>query len=61
MKFNLLLPTLKKTIFSILFCFVFTFSFAQTITVIPPGSFIINMGVVPQTVGNALKPYGMIY
>jgi hypothetical protein len=29
--------------------------------VIPAGSFIVNMGVVPQTVGNALKPYGMIY
>jgi len=27
----------------------------------PTGSFIINMGIVPQTVGNALKPYGMIY
>lgn len=25
------------------------------------GSFVINMGVTPQTVGNALKPYGMIY
>jgi hypothetical protein len=25
------------------------------------GSFIINMGVVPQTIGNGLKPYGMVY
>ena len=25
------------------------------------GSFIINMGVTPQTTGNGLKPYGMIY
>lgn len=25
------------------------------------GAFIINMGVTPQTVGNGLKPYGMIY
>jgi hypothetical protein len=30
-------------------------------TTLAPGSFIINMGVVPQTVGNGLKPYGMIY
>ena len=30
----------------------------ETIT---PGSFVIDMGVVPQTVGNGLKPYGMIY
>ncbi len=28
---------------------------------IPAGSFIINMGVTPQTVANGLKPYGMIY
>lgn len=34
---------------------------AQTPTVIPAGSFIVNMGVLPQTVGNGLKPYGMIY
>lgn len=33
---------------------------AQTET-IPPGSFIINMGVTPQTAGNSLKPYGMLY
>lgn len=25
------------------------------------GSYIINMGVVPQTFGNGLKPYGMVY
>jgi hypothetical protein len=25
------------------------------------GSFIINMGVLPQTIGNGLKPHGMIY
>jgi hypothetical protein len=29
--------------------------------IIPTGSFIINMGVVPQTIGNGLKPYGMVY
>lgn len=33
---------------------------AQTATV-STGSYIINMGVTPQTVGNGLKPYGMIY
>ena len=25
------------------------------------GSYIINMGVVPQTIGNGLKPYGLVY
>lgn len=28
---------------------------------IPVGSFIINMGVTPQTIANGLKPYGLIY
>ena len=42
------------------FIFVTHGSYAS-IEVIPPGSFIVNMGVQPQTVGNALKPYGMIY
>ncbi|MDR6808940.1 hypothetical protein J2Y45_006154 [Dyadobacter sp. BE34] len=27
----------------------------------PSGSYIINMGIVPQTVNNGLKPYGLIY
>lgn len=30
-------------------------------TTIPAGSFIINMGIMPQTVANGLKPYGLIY
>ena len=33
---------------------------AQTKT-ISTGSVIINMGIVPQTYGNALKPYGLVY
>ncbi|HZV44497.1 MAG TPA: hypothetical protein VFF90_08460, partial [Saprospiraceae bacterium] len=28
---------------------------------IPAGSFLINMGVMPQTIGNGLKPYGLVY
>ena len=28
---------------------------------LPSGAFIVNMGIVPQTTGNALKPYGMLY
>lgn len=28
---------------------------------LPTGSFIINMGVIPQTIGNGLKPYGLVY
>ena len=33
----------------------------QTNETFTSGAFIINMGVVPQTIGNGLKPYGMIY
>lgn len=28
---------------------------------IPSGSFIINMGIVPQTLNNGLKPYGLVF
>ena len=31
------------------------------IETIPTGSFIVNMGVVPQTYGNGIKPWGMIH
>jgi hypothetical protein len=34
---------------------------AQTTRTIPTGSFVVNMGVSPQTVGNGLKPYGLVY
>ncbi|MDF1864968.1 MAG: hypothetical protein P1U70_09045, partial [Saprospiraceae bacterium] len=40
-----------------------SFSFLPPISmeVIPAGSYIINMGVQPQTEENALKPYGLIW
>ncbi|WP_207492125.1 PKD domain-containing protein [Aridibaculum aurantiacum] len=31
------------------------------IELIRSGSYLVNMGVVPQTVGNGLKPYGLVY
>ncbi len=34
---------------------------AQTNETIASGSFIINMGIMPQTFNNGLKPYGMVY
>jgi hypothetical protein len=39
------------------------YSQAQTTTyqTIHAGSFIVNMGVTPQTIGNGLKPYGLVY
>jgi hypothetical protein len=40
------------------FCFPLN---AQTSKTIKSGAFIVDMGVLPQTVGNSLKPYGLIY
>lgn len=56
----------KNRIILILSVILFSVSIgttAQTTTnvTIPAGSFIINMGVVPQTVANGLKPYGLVY
>jgi len=54
--------TLKRTLV-IFLSGIFGFSqlaTAQTGT-ISAGSFIINMGVVPQTIANGLQPYGLIY
>ncbi len=48
----------------LLFVFFLFFSVsinAQTTKTIKAGSFIVDMGVLPQTIGNGLKPYGMIY
>ena len=48
---------------SFLLLLFFTFSSllnAQT-RIISSGSVIINMGIIPQTYGNALKPYGLVY
>lgn len=43
-------------------CLLFSMSKAYSaMETIPTGSFIVNLGVTPQTVGNGLKPYGMLY
>jgi hypothetical protein len=48
--------------FTMLFAFLIPgIVHSQTTTTIPTGSFIINMGITPQTIGNGLKPYGMVY
>ncbi|MDP2175868.1 MAG: T9SS type A sorting domain-containing protein [Bacteroidota bacterium] len=41
--------------------FLFTITLMSQIMTFPRGSYIVNMGVIPQTVGNGLKPYGLIY
>ncbi|MDX5586322.1 MAG: Ig-like domain-containing protein, partial [Aureibaculum sp.] len=53
----------RKPIFSftIILLLFFTASLnAQTVTV-PAGSLVIDMGVVPQTIENGIKPYGLVY
>ena len=54
----------KITLSVLLLFFIFFKGFSHVPygnVTIPTGSFIINMGVVPQTVANGLVPYGMIY
>lgn len=49
------------TAFAVTFLLIhFTECKASTDT-IPAGSYIINLGVTPQTIGNGLKPYGLVY
>ena len=59
-KTTLFARVLKKYLLSLLLlvCFV---SAAQTTRLIPAGSIIINLGVLPQSIGNGLRPYGLVY
>ena len=51
-----------KSIISVFLIFLFNSSVALAADeTIPTGSYIIDMGVVPQTVQNGLKPYGLVY
>jgi Bacterial Ig domain/Secretion system C-terminal sorting domain len=50
----------KRLLLPVVFFFCSFILKAQTET-FSTGSFIINMGVMPQTIGNGLKPYGMVY
>lgn len=60
---NVSLPSFsKKYLYSfLLLMFLMPSSGYAQMTTIQSGSFIINMGVSPQTIANGLKPYGMIY
>jgi hypothetical protein len=53
---------MKKNLLVIFFIIIShaTDLISQTETFVT-GSYIVNMGVVPQTAGNGLKPYGMVY
>ena len=45
----------------LLFIIAGNLSAKATTDTFPSGSFIINMGVIPQTIGSGLKPYGLVY
>jgi SprB repeat len=55
-----MIQALRLKVLVALFMLIGVIGISQTIN-IPTGSFIINMGITPQTIGNGLKPYGLIY
>ncbi len=52
---------MKLKLYTVWVLLLFTFTRVSANDTIPGGSFIINMGVTPQTIGNGLKPYGLVY
>ena len=64
LRFRVILLTLST---AVLISLVFYFNFSKNNKAIagtetlPTGSFIINMGITPQTYNNGLKPYGMLF
>ncbi len=55
-------PTIKRQalLLFVLLSFTFNLKVKAANETIPAGSFIVNMGVLPVTYANALKPYGMV-
>jgi hypothetical protein len=59
-------PRFRRFLFTIrmavvVLCLLSGFTANAALETISTGSYVINMGITPQTVGNGLKPYGMIY
>ena len=54
-------PSLRRWLFCVCFLLALTVSSYGQTALIKEGSIIIDMGVSPQTEGNALKPYGLVY
>ena len=50
-----------KYLFLLLFIFLFSSYVKASNENISSGSFIVNLGVTPQTIQNGLKPYGLVY
>lgn len=53
--------SLKSILILVFFTFFSIHSTNAQIETLPSGSFIINMGVTPQTINNGLRPYGLIW
>ena len=51
---------MKNFVLTLLLALFLTNSWAGD-ELVPSGSFIVNMGITPQTASNGLKPYGMVY
>ncbi|TXI14787.1 MAG: gliding motility-associated C-terminal domain-containing protein [Pedobacter sp.] len=52
---------MKNIVLAVFLLLLIVFHSMAATETIPSGSFIVNLGVTPQTVANGLKPYGMIY
>jgi hypothetical protein len=52
---------IKSVLLSTVFSFFSSFTALAANETLTAGAFIVNMGILPQTVGNALKPYGLLY
>jgi len=61
-KIRVVLSIISSRLLLIIFLFFCTTQVkSQTTKTIASGAFIIDMGVLPQTISNGLKPYGMLY
>jgi hypothetical protein len=52
---------MRKHFFTLSLFFILIKNAQAATETIPSGAFIVNMGITPQTIGNGLKPYGLVY
>jgi len=50
-----------KTLLWVILLVSIRFCSYGSVETIPSGSFIVNLGIMPQTIQNGLKPYGFVY
>ncbi|NNF01244.1 MAG: hypothetical protein HKN22_01025, partial [Bacteroidia bacterium] len=59
--FGICMKWLKSVFCLFVFLFLIGDLKATTWDTIPKGSYIINLGITPQTIENGLKPYGLVH